>query len=199
MRAHLQGGRAAVDHHAFARRVAGPFLTIRKPPGLDDMMSGGKPAEPPSLYADAKVLAYPVAAQSALPEPKVTGPDGATIDAAALTDDNLEIAIEVKRGSILVGSMRSPKCASTAIRRAPPGMRPTGWTSAATAVGAGGTRHAARRIGGAHGRFARDWSCQNRWAATIRFAIIGRERNLISQFSRSGGALAARNSPVYDR
>lgn len=95
----LMGGRRFNGRLAPPPSVTGPFQSVSKPPSIEDMLSGGKGAEPPALYADLKVLAYPVGGAAALPQWRVTGSDGKAIDATALTDADLESAIDIKRGA----------------------------------------------------------------------------------------------------
>lgn len=77
--------------------VTGPFQTAKTPASIDELMSGTKAPEPPAYHADVRVLAFPVGKPAAMPVPTVTGPDGATLDAAALWDGDLESVLAIPR------------------------------------------------------------------------------------------------------
>lgn len=74
--------------------VTGPFQSVK----FSDPLAGGtEAAAQPRFYQDARVLAYPVAAQ-ALPKPVASQTGGQSLDAAALADGDLESAVQVAKG-----------------------------------------------------------------------------------------------------
>ncbi|WJS99671.1 glycosyl hydrolase [Novosphingobium humi] len=77
--------------------VTGPFQSMAKAPGFDDMASGHKPEAAPAYYSDVAVLAMPVAIAPA-PIPKASV-EGKPVDAAALFDDDLNAGVAVPRGA----------------------------------------------------------------------------------------------------
>ncbi len=75
--------------------ITGPFQSAK----FSDPLAGGADAGSslPAYYADARVLAYPVA-MTPLPHPRVTQADGSSIAAAPLLDDDLETVAQVAKG-----------------------------------------------------------------------------------------------------
>jgi hypothetical protein len=97
----VEGGRRFTGRLPSPPAITGPFQSIRKPPGVDELIGSEgapKPVSRPELYADTKVLAFPVAGAGATAPSEVIGQDGKPIDGAVLIDDDLESAIEVKPG-----------------------------------------------------------------------------------------------------
>ena len=94
----IPGGKPFGGRLAAPPTITGPFQTLTKPLGIDDVASGEKPPEPPRFYADIAVLAVPVAAApDAVPHATVLG--GAAIDPAALLDGDLMSGVAVPRGT----------------------------------------------------------------------------------------------------
>lgn len=78
--------------------ITGPFQSLAKPLGIDDVVSNGKPADGPRLYGDIAVLAVPdMTAAKVTPLASVTG--GGALDPSALLDDNLMSGAPVPRGA----------------------------------------------------------------------------------------------------
>jgi (4-O-methyl)-D-glucuronate---lignin esterase len=94
----IPGGRHFNGKLVSPPAVTGPFQSM---PLKDPMaaFSGGVPAQPPTYYADAIVLAYPVANAGELPLAQVTASTGEQVDAAKLSDGDLQSTIEVRRGT----------------------------------------------------------------------------------------------------
>ena len=91
------GGKAFAGKIAAPPGVTGPFQSIPKQPGIDELMSGAKNETPrPSHYTDIAVLAYPLVHTAVLPPAKITGSDGSPIDGTLLTDPDLASALEIK-------------------------------------------------------------------------------------------------------
>jgi len=76
--------------------ATGPFLSLSKQPGIDDMASGMAPPPPPRRYGDIAVLAVPTR-DGALPLPAAATGAGLALDAAALSGGDLDHAIVVPR------------------------------------------------------------------------------------------------------
>ena len=94
----VEGGHRFTGALAAPPAVTGPYQNIAMAPGMEAMMSGGKSPPPPVHYADVAVLAFPVAAEARMPQPRVTGSDGQPLDGAALTDGDLNSFVLVKGG-----------------------------------------------------------------------------------------------------
>lgn len=63
-------------------------------------VTGTEPATPiPDYYADARVLAYPVADSAPMPAPTVRGSGGGAVDATALFDGSYRTSIDLPRGT----------------------------------------------------------------------------------------------------
>jgi hypothetical protein len=90
----LRGGQRLKGAMSAPPSVTGPFQSAK----FSDPLSGGAESGAlPSHYADARVLAYPVAT-TLLPQPKVTQADGSAIGATPLLDDDLETVAQVIKG-----------------------------------------------------------------------------------------------------
>ncbi|MGN6356191.1 MAG: glycosyl hydrolase [Novosphingobium sp.] len=87
-------GRRFAGRLASLARQTGPFGTIDKVFNVNSMRD--VPPAPPH-GGDVAVLAFPVAVTPALVVPVVRGKDGTVIDGAALFDDNLMSAVQLRR------------------------------------------------------------------------------------------------------
>ena len=92
----LDGGERFRGRLSLPPSVTGPFQSARRPPSIDELISGEADVEKPSHYTDVKVLAYPIANEPALPQPRVTAPDGTEIDRVALLDADLESSVKIE-------------------------------------------------------------------------------------------------------
>ncbi|MDB5672706.1 MAG: hypothetical protein JWO25_3665, partial [Alphaproteobacteria bacterium] len=97
----VEGGRRLSAPLPRPPSVTGPFQDVPMPPSIEEMMAGGAAKGPPKPihYADAAVLAWPVAAASAAPAPRASDGEGHALDAAALADGSLDTGAEIGRGS----------------------------------------------------------------------------------------------------
>ncbi|WP_343610791.1 glycosyl hydrolase [Novosphingobium sp.] len=95
----IAGGKPFTGKIAAPPSITGPFQSLAKPMGLDDVVTTGKKAgEGPHLYGDIAVLAVPDQAPAdAMPKASVTG--GAAVDAAPFLDEDLMSGGAVPRGS----------------------------------------------------------------------------------------------------
>jgi hypothetical protein len=93
----ITGGKPFTGKIAAPPAVTGPFQTLTKPMGIDDVASGEKPKAPPQLYGDIAVLAVPDLTPADI-APKATVTGGAQIDPAALLDEDLMSGAAVPRG-----------------------------------------------------------------------------------------------------
>lgn len=91
----LRGGQRLKGVLPAPPAITGPFQSAK----FSDPLAGGAEggSSLPSYYADARVLAYPVAL-TPLPQPRVTQADGSAIAAAPLLDDDLETVVQVAKG-----------------------------------------------------------------------------------------------------
>jgi hypothetical protein len=86
----VPGGKPLAGPLAAPPNVTGPFQSSTGGATIEEMLTGSKPkAEKPKFYGDVAVLAYPVAADAALPTPAFAAADGKPIDVAAVTDNDL--------------------------------------------------------------------------------------------------------------
>jgi hypothetical protein len=95
----VSGGKHFSGKLASPPTVTGPFQTI---PINDPLaaLAGDHQSAPPTYYADAIVLAYPLAHAVDLPLPQVTSSAGESLDAGKLLDGDLATAVEVQRGTV---------------------------------------------------------------------------------------------------
>lgn len=94
----VAGGKPFTGKIAAPPAITGPFQSLAKPMGLDDVVSGGKNTQGPHLYGDIAVLAVPdLAPTDMLPKASVTG--GAALDPTALLDGDLMTGAPVPRGT----------------------------------------------------------------------------------------------------
>jgi hypothetical protein len=95
----LAAGKPFAGKLAAPPSITGPFQSLAKPLGLDDVVTNGKKAkEGPRLYGDIAVLAVPdTAPADATPSASVTG--GAPLDPASLLDGDLMSGAPVPRGT----------------------------------------------------------------------------------------------------
>ncbi|HZV09365.1 MAG TPA: glycosyl hydrolase, partial [Novosphingobium sp.] len=77
--------------------VTGPFQSLPKQLGLDDLVADGKPPVLPGAAGDIAVLAIPEAAPADVVPAYATGA-GTALDAARLTDADLATGVAVPRG-----------------------------------------------------------------------------------------------------
>ncbi|MFC4594348.1 glycosyl hydrolase [Sphingobium tyrosinilyticum] len=94
--ADVKGGRRFTGPLPVPPGVAGPFQNAHLTEAMPGAVEGAKPLAP--LYRDARVLVYPVK-PVALPVPQLRLPDGSALDAAALTDADLDSAVKVSTGT----------------------------------------------------------------------------------------------------
>jgi hypothetical protein len=94
--ADVKGGRRFTGPLPVPPGVAGPFQNAHLTEAMPGAVEGAKPLAP--LYRDARVLVYPVK-PVALPVPQLRLPDGSALDAAALTDADLDSAVKVPTGT----------------------------------------------------------------------------------------------------
>ncbi len=94
----IDGGKRFTGKLASPPAVTGPFQTM---PLSDPMaaLSGDHHSTPSVYYADAVVLAYPVADAGVLPSPQVSLSTGEQLDGVKLRDGDLETVVEVPRGT----------------------------------------------------------------------------------------------------
>ncbi|MFM5931280.1 MAG: glycosyl hydrolase, partial [Novosphingobium sp.] len=77
----------------------GPYQTVAAGGGIEGLITGNKPKEPPVASGDIAVLAFPDTTTSALaPRISVTG-STATADGMSLADDDYSAGLDVARGS----------------------------------------------------------------------------------------------------
>ena len=94
--ADLKGGRRFTGPLPVPPGVAGPFQNARLTETMPGAGEGAKRLAP--LYRDARILAYPMK-RAALPAPQASLPDGAALDAAALSDADLDSVVTVPAGT----------------------------------------------------------------------------------------------------
>ncbi len=92
----IVGGRHFVGRLASPPVTTGPFLTAP----FDDPLAafGGKPIVPPTYYADAVVLAYPLADPAPLPPARMTA-DGKLLDGTLVDGHDLAGGIAIEQGT----------------------------------------------------------------------------------------------------
>lgn len=90
----LAPGQRASDPLPLPPGLTGPFQSLSKQPGIDDMASGMMPPAPPQRYGDIAVLAVPVH-EAVLPQPAAATGSGQTLDAAALAGGSLDQTVAV--------------------------------------------------------------------------------------------------------
>jgi hypothetical protein len=97
----VEGGRRLTVPLPQPPSTTGPFQTLPMPPSPEELIEGreGKGPPKPVLYADAAVLAWPVAAATAPNAPRFGDGAGRSLDGAALADASLESGVDVDRGS----------------------------------------------------------------------------------------------------
>ncbi len=76
--------------------LTGPFQSLSIQPGIDEMVSGGKPHVPPQSYGDIAVLAVP-AHDGALPVPTAKTGAGLALDAQVLAGGKLDQALALAK------------------------------------------------------------------------------------------------------
>ena len=84
------GGRRFAGRLAPPPGLTGPFQGLPMQGGIEAMISGEKPPAPPQHYADVAVLALPYGAARSLSTAAVHDALGKRVDAAGLSDDDLE-------------------------------------------------------------------------------------------------------------
>jgi hypothetical protein len=89
----VRGGQRLKGPLAAPPSVTGPFQSAR----FSDPLAGADARALPSVYGDARVLAYPVAPMM-LPLPRVTQGDSSAINAAPLMDEDLDSVAQVAKG-----------------------------------------------------------------------------------------------------
>ncbi len=116
----VPGGRPFVGKLAAPSSVTGPFQSIRMAKSIEELMGGPASAKVhPTLYADVAVLAYPITTREvSIPSTAAAG-DGTFIDAALLSDDDLNKGVELSPGTgaktpSIILSYIVPKTVSTA-------------------------------------------------------------------------------------
>jgi hypothetical protein len=90
----LAGGQRIKGALASPPSVTGGFQSAKF---VDPLAMGAEVAQQPAFYRDALVLAYPVVAQS-LPTPTMSQGDGKSVDAAPLSDSELDSVVQVSKG-----------------------------------------------------------------------------------------------------
>jgi alpha-L-rhamnosidase len=120
----LAGGKRFKGKLAAPPAVTGPYLSIPKQPGIDDMLGGGKPKQHPHHYADVAVLAVPLTASAAEPVATVRDGAGKVLDAALLSDADIGSGLTLtpsKDGNepLLVVSYERPRTVQSATIFAP--------------------------------------------------------------------------------
>jgi hypothetical protein len=95
----VTGGKPFTGTIAAPPSITGPFQSLAKPLGLDDVVTNGKKApEGPHLYGDIAVLAVPdMTPADVVPHATVSG--GAAVDATNLLDEDLMTGASVPRGT----------------------------------------------------------------------------------------------------
>ncbi len=82
--------------------ITGPFQTLLMGASIEELMSGAKPGEEivrPKHYADVAVIAVPMAANVPLPAAKITVADGKAVGGEALSDADLNSAVDMPPGT----------------------------------------------------------------------------------------------------
>lgn len=90
----LAGGQRVKGALASPPSVTGGFQSAKF---VDPLAMDAEVAQQPAFYRDALVLAYPVVAQS-LPTPTISQGDGKSVDAAPLSDNELDSVLQVAKG-----------------------------------------------------------------------------------------------------
>jgi len=93
-------------------------------PGIAGLSTGPK-APLPTFYADVAVIAYPTVDSKSLPLPKVRVGEGNEIEAASLTDDDLESGIEVASGVLQLDYPKAQTIRSLTLRATTGEREPT--------------------------------------------------------------------------
>ncbi len=93
----MSGGARFTAKLAAPPSVTGPFQSLPKAGGIEEMLGDKREAPPAPYYADVAVLAYPDSAAAALPTPKITDGAGNAFDPASLSDSNLEAGVAIKK------------------------------------------------------------------------------------------------------
>jgi alpha-L-rhamnosidase len=92
------GGKPFTGKLAAPPSITGPFQFIAKQGSIEELMTGTKaPAASQQHYADVAVLAYPLTASVALPQPKISGTDGRLLDGALLSDADAGSSLEIAK------------------------------------------------------------------------------------------------------
>jgi hypothetical protein len=95
----ITGGKPFAGKLAAPPSVTGPFQTVAKA-GFASALSGPSEAQAiPTHYSDVAVLAFPLRSGSSLAPPVVSLADGTPVDAAMLSDSDLQSAIELSPGT----------------------------------------------------------------------------------------------------
>lgn len=89
----VTGGRRVAAMLSRPSDVTGPFQTIPKQPGLEDLLTQQEPEAGPRFYRDALVLAIPDTSDAALPRARVTDGSGAVVDPSRLDDTDLSTGV----------------------------------------------------------------------------------------------------------
>jgi hypothetical protein len=94
----VQGGKHFTGKLPVPPTVTGPFQSMKLNDPLAGMFGAAK-GPPPAFYADVRVLAYPLASDAHQSAPQVTSSTGEPIDAAKLSDGDLDTSVGLGRGT----------------------------------------------------------------------------------------------------
>ena len=127
--------------------VTGPFQSLPKPVGLDDLASGVAPQTPPVHYGDVAVLAVPVAAQDTS-LPAATLADGRVVDAALVQGADLSRGLDIPRAApaTLTYAYGAPRTIRSASFFLPGGRVMFGGPSVSAALEASDDGHTWRKV-----------------------------------------------------
>ncbi len=99
--------------------VTGPFQSVPKQPGIDEMMAGGAARQIPTHYGDVAVIAYPVAPLAKMPVAVIKDGEGNLLQAGLLGDSDAANGVQLARGKdgrrpMLVLSYAAPQTVRSA-------------------------------------------------------------------------------------
>ncbi len=94
----VTGGKRFSGKLAAPPSITGPFQSVPKQPGIDEMMAGEKPKHIPSHYGEVAVIAYPVAAPAKMPPVVIKDGEGNLLQAASLGDGDTASGVQVAPG-----------------------------------------------------------------------------------------------------
>lgn len=94
----LVGGKRFTGKLVAPPSITGPFQSVPKQAGIDEMMAGGQAKHIPAYYGDVAVIAYPVQPHSALPAPLVKDGEGNVLQAALLGDGDAAKGVQLAPG-----------------------------------------------------------------------------------------------------